>query len=400
MDVDVAVTDAVEPSFSEGFCPAVQLFGPSSLYDNPIGNEFPDDWSPVPSHAGDAFADDVAATHGVGSSGAQAGESAVSCSHSGEPLETQPVIPAAVHDAILARSLLTNCDITGVTLPWETGIFRELFSDEPFSDQLVPKMPISNLCSISIDDDPQQVAASVAGVAVHDSDDCVFAKCISSGDDAHYHEMRQQLRDAAIGKLLIVLRHCLLASKTGRHIIGLGTDAQQKSGAHDIVDAVIGVRSPHTVVKRANSLLSFLRWVAKTGIDEVNPFVEQVVWGYFQHLRITEAAATRADASLSAFRFAFHVLGFECLESAVSSRRLIGAAEIMLSGKRLLRQSLALTAHQVKCLHMVLRDKRCHPTDRALVGYLLFCLYGRCRNSDLQAIHTMELDFSDAGWLL
>ena len=164
-------------------------------------------------------------------------------------------------------------------LPWETGIFRELFSDEPFAEQLVPKMPISNLCSVSLDDDPQQVAASVAGVVVPDSDDCAFAKCISSGDNGHYHEIRQQLRDAAIGKLLIVLRHCLLASKTGRHIIGLGTDAQQRSGAYDIVDAVIGVRSPNMVVKRANSLLSFLRWVAKTGIDEVNPFVEQVIWG-------------------------------------------------------------------------------------------------------------------------
>ena len=69
----------------------------------------------------------------------------------------------------------------------------------------------------------------------------------------------------------------------------------------------------------------------------------------------------------------------------------------MLSGKRLLRQSLALTVHQVKCLHVLLRDKKRHPTDRALVGYLLFCLYGRCRNSDLQAIHTLELDFSDTG---
>ena len=99
--------------------------------------------------------------------------------------------------------------------------------------------------------------------------------------------MRRQLRDAAIGKLLIVLRHCLLASKTGRHIINLGTDAQQQAGAFDIVDSVIGVRSPNTVVKRANALLSFLRWVAKAGIDEVNPFIEPVVWSYFQHLRST-----------------------------------------------------------------------------------------------------------------
>ena len=209
--------------------------------------------------------------------------------------------------------------------------------------------------------------------------------------------MRRQLRDAAIGKLLIVLRHCLLASKTGRHIINLGTDAQQQAGAFDIVDSVIGVRSPNTVVKRANALLSFLRWVAKAGIYEVNPFVEPVVWSYFQHLRSTDAAASKADSCMSAFRFAFFILGFESLEGVTCSRRLVGLAEIMLSGKRLLKQALVLTVHQVKCLHMALRDRHRHATDRALIGYVLFCLYGRCRNSDLQAIHKIELDFSDAG---
>ena len=285
------------------------------------------------------------------SSRAAPGDSAVSGSFGMGPPAVQPVISAEIHDASFARSLLTNCDVTGVTLPGETGIYRELFSDEPFAFQLVPKMPISNICHVSLEDDPQHVAATVASVAALDSDDPVFSKCMSSGDDEHYHEIRQQLRDAAIGKLLIVLRHCLLASKTGRHIINLGTDAQQQAGAFDIVDSVIGVRSPNTVVKRANSLLSFLRWVAKSGIDEVNPFVEHVIWGYFQHLRITEAAATKADSSLSAFRFAYYVLGFDSLEDVVCSRRLLGAAEIMLSGKRLLRQSLTLTVHQVKCLH-------------------------------------------------
>ena len=400
--VDLMIPDAAvdvdiqEHSFEHGFSGDVHLFGPP-ISGEEVVNEFPDDWSPLPHRTGDATGSDVASLLGDGSSRALPGDSVVSGSLSGEPVTTQPVVSAEVHDAIFSRSLLTNCDVTGVTLPWETGIFREIFSDEPFADQLVPKMPISNLCNVSLGDDPQQVAATVASVAVLDSEDFIFAKCISSGDDAHYHEMRQQLRDAAIGKLLIVLRHCLLASKTGRHIIGLGTDAQQKAGAYDIVDSVIGVRSPNTVVKRANSLLSFLRWVAKTGIDEVNPFVEQVIWGYFQHLRNTEAAATKADSSLSAFRFAFYVLGFDSLEHVVCSRRLVGAAEIMLSGKRLLRQSLALTVHQVKCLHMALRDKKRHPTDRALVGYLLFCLYGRCRNSDMQAIHKLETDFNDAG---
>ena len=350
---------------------------------------FPDDWSPLSVHcSGDdePVNDSAKAAHG---------ESTVSDSAALDVPSLQPVIPQDVHDSLFARNLLTNCDVTGIVLPWETGIFRDLLSDDPVP--LVPEMPISNMCQLSIGDDPQQVAAAIASVASTDVSDPVFSKCISSGDDAHYHDMRRQLRDAAIGKLLIVLRHCLLASKTGRHIINLGTDAQQQAGAFDIVDSVIGVRSPNTVVKRANALLSFLRWVAKAGIDEVNPFIEPVVWSYFQHLRSTDAAASKADSCMSAFRFAFFILGFESLEGVTCSRRLVGLAEIMLSGKRLLKQALVLTVHQVKCLHMALRDRHRHATDRALIGYVLFCLYGRCRNSDLQAIHKIELDFSDAG---
>lgn len=56
-----------------------------------------------------------------------------------------------------------------------------------------------------------------------------------------------------------------------------------------------------------------------------------------------------------------------------------------------------LTVHQVTALHAILEDANRHITDRALVAYILFALYGRCRNSDLLAIHSLTPDFSDDG---
>ena len=104
-------------------------------------NDFPDDWSPVPAHAGDDVESIAAALHGSASFGTLAGDSAVPSCLSGEPVVPQPVIPAAAHVGNFARNLFTKCDVTGVTLPWETGFFRELFSDEPFAEQLVPRCP-------------------------------------------------------------------------------------------------------------------------------------------------------------------------------------------------------------------------------------------------------------------
>jgi len=152
----------------------------------------------------------------------------------------------------------------------------------------------------------------------------IFASCIACVDDGFFQSKRQQLYDAAVSKLLIVLRHCLLASSTGRHIIALGTEQMQDAGASGVLQAVLGVKSLATLIKRANSLLSFLRWLAKNGIQEVNPFTEEMVWKYLQFLRESSAPATKGDSAMSAFRFAYHILGFDSLGPAMTSRRLAG----------------------------------------------------------------------------
>ena len=101
--------------------------------------------------------------------------------------------------------------------------------------------------------------------------------------------------------------------------------------------------------------------------------------------------------NVSAMRFAHFVLGFETLAPAVSSRRLIGICDIMLSGKRMLRQAAMLSVNQVLGLHKSLANQSLHIMDRAIVSYLLFSLYGRCRCSDLLSIHAMQSDFDENG---
>ena len=314
-----------------------------------------------------------------------------------ETIALQPVVSSSVHDATFSRNLFSNFDATGIKLPWETGIFRELLGDGPLSEPLVPKMPIGNLCSFDVHDTPQHVADSVARVAMPSTSTPVFESCIASGDDLNYFAKRQQLRDVAIGKFLIVLRQWPTASKTGRLIANLDLSGQQQDEVNEILNAVLGVKSPATLIKRANALLAFMRWAVRTGRGMDSPFNEQTVWEYFQHLKSSGAAATRADSTLSSLRFAFYLLGFESLEPTLCSRRLTGICEIMLAGKRLLRQALVLTVTQVLQLHAILEDPNRHLVDRALVAYILFALYWRCRNSDLLAIHSIDTDFDLSG---
>jgi hypothetical protein len=241
----------------------------------------------------------------------------------------------------------------------------------------------------------------VADVARLPGDFPIFSACVGSTDDGPFNAVQSKLHNAAVQKFLIVLRYDLESNATGKHILALGGETAQLQGAHKIVEAVLGTRAPSTLVKRANSLLSFLRWFDRTGMTDVVPFSETCIWRYLQQLKDEDAPCTKGSSALSAFRFAHHILGFEDLGPALVSRRLVGICELMLSKKRLLKQARVLTVAQVKGLHKSLRDVNLHVMDRAVVAYILFAIYGRCRNSDLLMIHSVEPDFTgDGGFVI
>ena len=299
------------------------------------------------------------------------------------------------HNAWFAHSLLTNVDLVSVKLPWEQGIFAELLNDGDGLPEVVPKIEIStqvqyNDLTVALEACRTEVSEATQP-CVASGDGAIYTSFVKSISDKDYATKRSSLMDAAIKKLLIVLRHCMLASVAGRQILASkGSDTEEE--AVKILTAIVGVKSPATVVKRANSLLSYLRWAARQLPSEVNPFEEQHIWAYFSWLREVGAAATRASSCLSAIRFGVHVLGMETLGPCLHSRRLAGLSEILLAGKPLLKQATPLTVNQVMLIHKALNDAGKHPYDRAFSAYCLIALYGRCRHSDLQCIHAAKLD--------
>ena len=138
-----------------------ELFGPfRSVFQRGDGGDqdvFPDDWSPCASPlSGDDGRANPASTGTalvepqlgpLDSSSLDNAERPSSSDCQVDAPGDQPVIPSTVHESIIARSLFSNFDATGITLPWESGIFKELLSDEDFPTSLVPKMPISSLIS-------------------------------------------------------------------------------------------------------------------------------------------------------------------------------------------------------------------------------------------------------------
>ena len=271
---------------------------------------------------------------------------------------------------------------------------REVFGiADPFDISSL-RVPIASVDQVDLTSGYQGVTDLYVEATSHEFEGPAFVRAIADSDDLAFLEKRAALRDSAISKLAIVVRHCKL------ECVDHTFDASDPSGLDNLretLDAVLGVRSPHTVTKRADSLLSYFRWHSKSFPNAPLSFSEEVVWGYFKSLRDSGAPPTKMSSCMSAFRFAKHILGLSGLDDTVRSRRLCGIAEISLSGKRLLRQAKVLTVEQVLKLHKLLIDSSLCVMDRVLVAYLLFALYARCRHSDLLHVEGLQFDCDETG---
>lgn len=305
-----------------------------------------------------------------------------------------PVLSAEQNQAWFAHSLLSNSQLTDISLPWETGLGRLIFSDCPFGETLPRIMPFVPVPGMSVIDAGGRVAAEVAA-GQDDTPGCAFAKHVRCLDDKPVMQKRGEMMQDAICKLLIVIRQLGPDSKIHHHVAGAlehGAD-----GPSLVMESVVGSKSPLTLTKRANSLLAFFRWSSKNLATGEHPLTEHAVWEYFRSLRDEGASSTKAASCLSALRFACYCLEVDVLKNVLSSRRIVGISENMLCKKQMLRQASAITVNQLKLLHAKLLDRDLHPYDRATVGFLLLAIYGRCRASDFSLIHALNMDCDTKG---
>ena len=301
----------------------------------------------------------------------------------------KPVLSKQQFDNFLGHAFLSVAQWTEIKMPWEKGIFAQIFGDELPAPQF--SMPCPNLASTEIDPSRTVQDLVTAPSSTDLSFDMIFPHAISCLSDMDHQCRHLELSRRACDKWLSILAVNLEASEVGRNLLSLGDLDSHRVEAHEIISAVIGVRSHNTAITRANSLLKFVRFVLEESPNISNPFQEDLVWRYFHFLKHS-GGATTAASTLSAFRYAKHIMGFSCLEVVLNSRRLKGYSEVLYSCKRKLQQALTLSVWQVKCLHLKLEDAESNEFDRAAAGFMLAAIYGRCRASDFSFLDHIKHD--------
>ena len=222
-----------------------------------------------------------------------------------------------------------------------------------------------------------------------------FVKCVKAIREQSFTEMREAETKAAVTKWSLFLRSSLEHSVVGKQI------NSSPGEMLDIVRAAMGVKSPSTVLSRANSMLAFMRWhTLGPANDEMLPLKEEAAWQYVSHLKESQASASKASSFVQACRFCHYVLGVEGALQVVSSRRVCRLADIQLSGEREAKQARPLSVKEAQDLHRVASCSTRHLVDRIVASHLLLMMYCRCRHSDTLAVEDVLHDHSEgAGYV-
>ena len=287
----------------------------------------------------------------------------VVCQVEGSAQKLSSTQRAKLGDVVLHTGARVVDPVAYLKLPWEQGLYKPLFEHDPLATSL-------SMYPLPAQDSHVASDGASSERPIHAKPAARSLKVFKQHLDVSYEDRVAKLAEVSLGKLVAFVDALPDSCKP------VSWPAVYEECV-EYLQVCVGVKSPLTVEKRANSLLQYLRWAAKEGVC-ANLFTEEIFWSYVQSLKRTLAPASRGPAVASALRFATHVLGVACPRT-VLSRRCLGLLEQMEAAKGPVKQASPLTVEDLLVLRGMLKAEGRADWDEAAAAYLLVCAYGRAR---------------------
>ena len=154
-------------------------------------------------------------------------------------------------------------------------------------------------------------------------------------------------------------------------------------------------KAPATLLKRCSGLNRITCDLNKLGV--AFPCSEPDFYDFMCRQRAEGAPASRLKSCFESVVFCRHVLGISELDECINSRRCLGVTARSIHDK--VRQASPLRVEHLQYLH-----KRIHTDpdvwNKAFIGMVFFCAYGRSRWSDAQHGERIIDDRDDSGKLI
>ena len=297
---------------------------------------------------------------------------------------SRDILSRATFDASLG-----NFSLATLQLPWEQGIFSEIFNDA--STRVVPlaERPCeAQQVMQEAADLPSGEEASRSSFASPPSSckDQVFlkhavpvlAKKIKLNDD--------EIFELHVQRFELVLAHSYSASVLGRGF--QGDDLEQRLLK---VRLALGGKAPRTLQKRFGQAAKLVSWADSQSIKAF-PIDRQIAEEYLRSLLDSGCKHSALTGATECFSFLHHVLGVDMHPDACRTPIVQGILRKTRFERPEKHQARPLLVSEVLALEAALANQGIPSVDRYCIGAFLFALYGRARLGDLKVLDCFITD--------
>ena len=292
---------------------------------------------------------------------------------------------------ILFDASLRLQDDMQLSLPWESGVMAAIFGDDTDSIFPSPCPPVEPGFSSVHSQELQQHAeealeptrTAVRGIEI---DVPMYSLAIKVKPDRNFTAELDWLWDKAPGKWLQVFERCGFPGVLGDALSGQMYAADDAAAGLVLRDA-LGIKSPRTSLKRAQTLIRYFQWLQQN-FETWDPWSREHCLQYIVTPGPKGIVARRGTALREALKFAHYVLDFQIPLELLEDAQIRGRADRLQAEAEESASARPLTADEVRRLEKMMESSMC-VTDKYLLGGVLFAIFSRSRWSDLQVMSTM-----------
>ena len=301
------------------------------------------------------------------------------------------------YNRALFEARLSAVGDSELKLPWEQGVWKAIFTDDD-SDvfpSVMPPVPgeyLSQAAAVPPESsdatEPAEKSLARSSI-VSDPKMPFYSFAIRVLPDRDALEETEKVWLVALSKWHQVFEILSYPGELGRVILQELVTGGHADSSGALRDS-LGIKSPRTAVKRAQTMIHFLTWL-QVHVSNRNPWDRLQCLQYLQPDGHRRTSASRGMALLEAFRFSKYVLGIPIPEQLLNDPQLKGRAQRMMAGKASYNPARPLKVSELAFLETSMQ-KPLDPIDIYMLGAVIFAILSRSRWSDLRYIHQIWIE--------
>ena len=285
---------------------------------------------------------------------------------------------------------LVNLGLSLPQLPWESGVYRQIFNPGALPEELdLPgaHFPVASFAEMEPDDGDPPELLPPPGDQVP-----VYARCVKALTDRDYDASQTLKWNKALAVWSGILEGSKLESAVGEHVHYCLCN-NDRTGAIAAIRDACGIRSPRTVLQRGRDLKKYIQWNMMFD-QQWWPLDEKAVAEYLNWAETHVKSKLIGKNLIHSLKFFRYVMGGNFNIDRILSPVVTGRSARISATRDPREQARPLTLEELTKLEQLQEGSK-NLIDKFMLGCILFAIYGRCRWADLECVASLDFDIVD-----